>query len=264
MVFPACGGGRIKLRVQCDQPIELKASLYLDKLPSRLCPGTFAGERSWQLNVGSNEIGEMIPQSFDGQFCAWKFPPTPGVSLELCPRERAGFLCGRSGSPDYFEPMMEYEQTKDIHLYEPEQVQNGWGRPWGGPNQWCASPLDRTPWLELQWEQEVQVNEIRLYLDPDLTMELPSSRAKNWEASHLFAPRFGMPAQLVRDFSISAQGRDGQWTELCRVENNCQRMVKLKTETRRISRLRMDIRKTWGDKPPAVYEIRVYDRQDIL
>lgn len=255
LVFPACAGKRLHLEVSAERPTALCAVGSVAKLPNCLNPGQARQTITWELQAGVQTITVSVEQA--DRFIILSFPPTAGVELSTCARIRTGFLCGQTGSPDYFEPRAWYEEQTE--LYAPECTIHGEIRPWGGPNVWMPEPEDQSPWLELTWAQPVCVREIRLYLDSDLTIELPSSHARNWEQSHRFAARCGMPPQLIRDMVLTARRGDGQTVTLTALHEQHQRLIVLRLpEPVLLTRLRLESMRTWGDLPPAVYQIRVY------
>ncbi len=259
VTFPALADGLVRLQIHCQKPTVLRAACFLSELPNRRRPGKEAGQLVWSLAPGVLDIEGSVPKQSAGMFCTWVFEPAEGVSLGLCKQERTGFLCGRADSPSYQEPMLDYVTPSPETLYGPDQACGDYTRPWGGPNQWCAAPGDQRPWLELQWPAAVEVREIRLYLDPDLNMELPSSRAQHWEKSHFYEARTGMPPRLVRNLRLSVRQADGSYDMAAQVRENCQRMVVLRLpQPVRTDVIRLDMDDTWGGESPAVYGVRVY------
>ena len=98
-----------------------------------------------------------------------------------------------------------------------------------------------------------------LYLDPDLTMELASSCARHWEKSHLFAARQGMPVSLAKELALTAELETGESVQLAELHDQHQRLVTVPLpQEARIRALRVEIRETWGGRPPVIYGIRVY------
>lgn len=257
VTFPSKAGDTVSLLVQSQDDTVLTAQSYCSTLPNRLKPGTPMEDLSWPLHRGTQELKTALPHIADNTFCTWVFPPTPGVSVIVCQSGRTGFLCGTNDSSQYKEPMLTCQRS--VPLYGPEQVVNGYARPWDGVNQWRASPNDREPWLALEWDQAQVIREVRLYLDPDLSMELVSSRAPRWQESHHFTARYGMPDMLVRDLCIQAQMPDGNWKTVCTSENNRRRMIVLPfPQPVHTSKLRICFVRMWGAQPPAVFEIRIY------
>ena len=254
VTFPALPGRRIQIEVHAEQATTLRARCALAKLPNRLNIGAETTERQWALQPGLQMLEAEIAD--EAQFCLWSFEANPSVSLAICERARIGFLCGQTGEPEVYEPRAWYP---DAALYGAEQLISGESRPWGGANAWIAAPEDAAPWAELRWDAPVSAHEMRLYLDPDLTMELPSSRARHWEKSHLFAARQEMPAGLAKELVITAEMETGETVKLAELHDQHQRLVTVPLpQEARIRALRAEFRETWGGMPPAAYAIRVY------
>ena len=95
---------------------------------------------------------------------------------------------------------------------------DGCSRVWRQPHLWCSAP-EAAPWLELRWDTPRTFDTILLYLDPELSMEIPSSRTDHWEDHHKFAARKGMPPQLMRDVSVQALTENG-WQTVARCTGN--------------------------------------------
>ena len=254
VAFPAVPGRRIQIEIHAERATTLRARCGSAKLPNRLNIGTQTTQRQWELQQGIQMIEAEITE--DNTFCIWEFEPAPGVELAICDQIRTGFLCGRSGLPELYEPRAWYQ---DAALYGAEQLASGENRPWGGANAWIAAPEDAEPWVQMQWKAAVEVREIRLYFDPDLTMELPSSHTSHWEKSHFFAARQGMPPQLVKELALTVELENGETVKLTELHDMHQRLIIVKLpQTLSLYALRVELRETWGGRPPVIYGIRVY------
>ena len=254
LVFPALAGKTLSFEVHSAQTVRLTAECFHAKLPNCYCTALGGKTFHWDLIPGWQAL--TVPVREEDVFLQLRFSPAPGVCLGLCQRERVGFLCGQTGSPFRFEPRAWYEE---VPLYAPAAILSAGSRPWGRPQAWIAAPEDLTPSLTLRWDSPVPVQEIRFFFDPDLAMELPSSHARHWEKSHLFAPRHGMPPQLVKDFALLGLLPDGTWKTLSAQKDQHQRLAVIPLEQAQAFRaLRLDIRDTWGNLPPVLYKISVY------
>ena len=255
LCFPAMHGRRLQIEVHAERPTTLRARCAGAKLPNRLNLGAETTQRKWELRQGIQMIETEITE--ENTFCIWEFEPAPGVALVACDRVRTGFLCGQNGLPELYEPRAWY--SAEPAIYEGKHLISGENRPWGQPNAWLAAPEDAEPWAELQWQTAVEAREIRLYLDPDLTMELPSSRARHWEKSHLFAARTGMPPQLIKELALTAELETGETVKLAELHDQHQRLISVQLpQAVRIRALRVTVRQTWGGLPPVLYKISVY------
>ena len=255
ITFPAVRGKRIQIEVRVERATTLRARCVLTKLPNRLHIGAETTERQWALRPGLQMIEAEVAD--EAQFCLWSFKANPLVSLAVCERTRVGFLCGQTGEPELYEPRAWY--SAEPAIYEGKHLISGENRPWGEPNAWIAAPEDEDPWAELRWDTPVEAREVRLYLDPDLTMELASSRARHWEKSHLFAARQGMPTGLAKELVLTAELETGETVKLAELHDQHQRLITVPlSQGARIRALRVELRETWGGMPPVIYGIRVY------
>lgn len=257
VTFPGVESEQVILEITAQSDSVLRGAWYLSDLPNRLCLGNIMGNDQWMVPAGQSIIKMKVPEGGGGKFCTLEFDAAPGVSILTHAGKREGFLCGRKDLPVYSDPMLYY--SEDMGFYHPERVVELPDRPWGAPNQWRAAANDPAPWLELRWDREREISTIHLFLDPSLNEELPSSRAKYWQDSHHFAPRMGMPGQLVRSAKLQIPDEKGGWKTVAQFDRNCQRLVKLDLPERvRASVLRLLIDETWGASP-AVYGLRVYE-----
>ncbi len=258
-VFPGVAGGQAVLTLRSEAAARLTGALQSAMLPNRFLAGREEGRFAWDLKPGEQQVEFTVPEDCGGRFCVLRFDGAPGVSLVLTEEGRTGFLCGHERRPEYAFPAIQYRPGAAETLYHPRQVLSGCSRPWGQPNQWCAAPNDCDPWLRLEWPAPVAIRELRLYLDPDLTMELPSSRAQHWEESHHYAPRAGMPPRLAKAVQAETLGGDGAWRTVWSAGENHQRLVVIRfpapVET---AALRLRFPETWGGWSPAVYEVRAH------
>lgn len=257
IAFPGIGGNTLRIKVHSDAALQLVAHCYSAMLPNKLNPGNEDKTICWDLKPGYQTITTVIPDRWDKKFCLLVFDPIPGISLMTTCRKRIGFVSGYIDSPAISEPVAEYEQP--VNLYAPEQVISPENRPWGTPNTWLAADGDQNAWIKLEWNQAQTINEIRLYLDPDLAMELPSSKTKNWAESHLLSVRQSMPPQLLKSFCIQAQLETGEIMTVCSVKENYKRLVEIRLkEPQKIRSICLKINDVWGKSIPSVYAIRVW------
>lgn len=254
VIYPGVAGKTAILKVFAQEDTQLKGACHVSLLPNRLCPGPSVGERTWELKAGKNYL-KLEAAVTDG-FVVFEFESNEQVQIALDREERVGFLCGSKDKPDYCTPRLSY--LEDCGLYDPQCVVQQPDRPWGKPNQWRAAQEDTQPWVELHWEEVQKIQQIRLYLDPSLNEELPSSRAKFWQESHHFVPRKGMPQHLIRRAALQILDKAGNWETIAAFRNNFQRQVCITLpEAVNTQAIRLAIEETWGDTP-AIYQIRIF------
>lgn len=257
VVFPGAAEQRVAMEVVAQRQSTLRGEWFVANLPNRLCPGESVGKEQWTIPEGRSLFTLTTPKECDGKFCTLAFEETEGVAIVLSDKKREGFLCGRSDSAEYHDPMLFY--AKDMGFYHPQRVVEPADRPWGAPNQWRAAQEDGSPWLELHWDAPKVISQIHLFLDPALNEELPSSRAKHWQESHHFVPREQMPGQLIRDAKIRIPDGQEGWISVAQFHENYERLVKISLpEPVETSILRLEIDRTWGGAA-AVYSLRVYE-----
>lgn len=246
------------LEMQAHQETELSATLYTSTLPHRAYDGTVLSEHRWIIPEGRSVIRLPV---IDGCFCTLKFAENTDAEICTMEKQRAGFLCGKKDSAVYQEPRLWYNAAESQTLYAAQNVCGGEHRIWNAPNLWQSAPDDLCPVLTLRWEKSVGIREIRLYLDPDLLMELPSSRTAHIEASHVYAPRTGMPAHLIRSMIVTAIDEQEAPLAVWNIEENIQRLLVLQLdEPQKISKLTMSIRSTWGAAAARIFRIAAYEQ----
>lgn len=84
-----------------------------------------------------------------------------------------------------------------------------------------------------------------LLFDPELSIELTSSRCETWDPHHHYAARPGMPAQLARDYRLIARGPGGERT-VAEVSENVQRRRFHRFEPMACTELEVRITATYG------------------
>lgn len=246
-------GAVIEIRNDEETDTELELKYYVSDLPSRLRPGKLEGGNKITLAPGEQKVMLSLPQK-ERKFCTVVFGANEKVGIRTNRRRNPGILLGREDSSRYYDPCLWW---KPVGLYAAENVINGYARPYQGTNIWC-SKLEENPWLLLEWEQPVSFREVRLFLEPEFSMEIPSSCAGHWDESHKFTLRSTMPPQLARELSVDAYCGE-QWVEISRVCDNWNRLLVLDFErTVTAKKLRINFRRSWGDARAQLYQISIY------
>lgn len=253
VTFPGADG-TAQLTVVLHRPQTLCGRLHTAPLPNFLCPGTPVQTCRWELPAGTHTL-PLAVQS--GAFYTLVLDAAPGAEIPLCTPLRTGFVCGKQGLPVCGEPALTYGKLPA--LYGADALVNGYTRPWCGPNQWCAAPDDPAPCLTLTWSQPQTLQELRLYLDPELCAERPSSYAPHWQASHKLALYPRMPAQLARDLTVEFSADGHCWEPVSTLRENRKRLVTVPLPAGQPLRaLRVRFLRTWGPRPVAVYAAQAY------
>lgn len=139
--------------------------------------------------------------------------------------------------------------------YEAAQVLSGIARTEedGETNLWC-SRQEQHPWLKLSWPSPVEMRQVRLTLDPDLSEERCISVSK----AFLEKEPIGVAETLVKDYSVTALLRGAPvWST--RIQDNHQRLNVINLpEKVSADELLVTIFSTNGCPDARIFELRVY------
>ncbi len=255
LTLPKAEGSSVVIEIQNDgeTDTELEMEYYVSDLPSRLRPGKLEAENKITLVSGVQKVMLSLPQK-ERKFCTVVFAANEKIGIRKNKRRNPGILLGRKDSSRYCDPCLWWQPEG---LYAAESVVNGYIRPYQGVNIWC-SEAEENPWLLLEWEQPVSFREIRLFFEPEFSMEIPSSCAGRWDESHKFTLRNTMPPQLARELSVEVYSRE-QWIEISRVCDNWNRLLVLDFDrTVTAEKLRINFKRSWGDSRAQLYQISIY------
>ncbi|MBN2580624.1 MAG: FAD-dependent oxidoreductase [Pirellulales bacterium] len=226
-------------------------ALYSRNVENLYCAGRNIS--TTHIALGSSRV--MATCAIVGQavgtaaFLARKFGLSPrGVYREKI-RELQEILldddCYLPGCPRGIPPLT---QSAELTASEgdPGLLRNGVDRPVDGvDNGWTAH---LGAWVQYAFERRCVVRELRFVFDSDLNRSDTTMLA--WYP--LSIEPLGVPATTIRTFRIEALGPEGDWKTVLRVENNYQRLVRLRTdiETRAI---RFVPEATWGSETAHVF-----------
>jgi len=134
--------------------------------------------------------------------------------------------------------------------YSAKQAVSGVSRPYRYTNLWRSDPNEPMPqWLELSWEQPVEIGHIRLSFAGQILRDYRSYR------------ELYRDPQCVKDANIEAF-LNGQWVLLHEIRGNYRRRVTVTLDNAvRTERLRITVLSTNGDPSAAVYEVRCYSER---
>ncbi len=132
--------------------------------------------------------------------------------------------------------------------YEPENVINGFNRPYQYTNMWRSDAASKgEQWLQLEWDNSRKIAQVELTFAGNLLREY-----------HAYEP-FYRDQQCVKDYTVSAWV-DEKWQELFTVTDNYQpHRVHAIAQPISSSKLRITIHSTHGDPSAAIYEVRCYE-----
>jgi hypothetical protein len=140
--------------------------------------------------------------------------------------------------------------TSESYIHAPDD------RSYPGAHRWMSDPAAGFPaWIELSWEEPVSIQEIQLIFDSEmhrlftLTQSAGNAERMNWGE---------IPPSLVKDYIVSAEGPDGDVQLFHEKESYQRRRRHTLNETRRISRLRVEVKSTHGLDHARIFEVRAY------
>lgn len=122
-----------------------------------------------------------------------------------------------------------------------------------GTHRWMSQPEDATPWLELAWEQPVNLARIVLILDTGMHRVLTLSMSKRDIANMIW----DLQPETLRDFRLLADTGTG-FAEIAKVQGNYQRRVQLDCAAQGVQRLRIEVDATNGLDHARIMAIRCY------
>jgi hypothetical protein len=140
---------------------------------------------------------------------------------------------------------------EDSRIFSPENVRNGFSRPYKGLNVWSSrkTNFDQPEWLELSWKNAVNVREIEFRFDSDLDRHLT--------AIWVSAPYTAEP-DLVKEYDLQLRIK-GSWRTALEVRNNyLRRRVHKLEQAQDVEAVRLNVKATHGIDRVHVYEMRVY------
>ena len=264
-IFSLAGGGMLVLPssgihteflMTADEDTEISCRFYASRLPSRLALGEEAGYQTIRLSAGENWIHFCGSERKDHVFLTAVFEPNDKVSFATCKEQLTGFLLGRKERPWYEYPCLRLSAEDSV--YAPEYVANGCSRPWRDSNVWISQKEER-PYIRLCWKVPVRVQEICIFFNPDLSRELNSSRAAQWDDHHMFEARTQMPPELVKEAVLYGVDPDGAQQMLAELKDNWRRCYHVRLERPvTVSELKFEIISTYGAERAEVFEINVF------
>ncbi|MBD2862363.1 FAD-dependent oxidoreductase [Paenibacillus oceani] len=121
-----------------------------------------------------------------------------------------------------------------------------------GTHRWMSDPSDPAPWLELRWEEPIDIHGITIVLDTGLHRYLTLSHQK----AHQNKMVWGHQPETIKQFRVLAE-INGEVREIVHVRDNYKRQLKFDIPMNRVSCLRIEVTGTNGINHARIVEIRV-------
>jgi hypothetical protein len=135
--------------------------------------------------------------------------------------------------------------TPTLDCFAPQQIVNGYTRPYIQPNAWVAAADDANPTLTLDWAAEKPIKSVTLFLDTDFDHPM--------ESSQMGHPEDVMPF-VVRDFSVFNEKNE----ILFDVKDNYQTIVTLNNGVKtNCSKLIIQLKKREMNVPVSIFQILI-------
>jgi hypothetical protein len=181
-------------------------------------------------------------------------PAADALALPTTRSQTTGFLAGLRWSADYQYPRI----RSDISgLYGPANLQDGMIRPYGTPRSWISG-AEKEPSVTLEWDEEIKPEKLKLYFNPDLCREIPSSVACSLDSHHFFTLRPGMPPELVKNYRVELR-RNGTWTCAGKIVGNWQYASVFQFPAGSSGdAVRVIFESTYGSPRAEVFEIEIF------
>jgi hypothetical protein len=120
-----------------------------------------------------------------------------------------------------------------------------------GTHRWMSEPADKEPWLELCWEQPVNLRRITLVLDTGLHRYLSLTQQDAFHARMVWGPQ----PETLKEFRLLAE-TNGQFREVVHIRDNYRRQLEIGTQLDEVSRIRLAVIATNGLDHARLVEIR--------
>lgn len=257
LVYPCVLDEPVHLWLTCESAATLTICFEETPLPSRRAPFS-DNAKMLQISLPQGRSRIALPTG-KNCFMRLRMEPNPQIVL-LGGTPLTGVIAGYEWEAELFHPLIELG-AKD--LYSPANVQDGYLRPWNGTHAWVSSGVKEAgETLTLCWHHPIRLSEAVLFFDPDLSMELSSSRASHWDSHHHYAARESMPPSLIKCYELIAHTAFGDKV-LATVENNVHRRNVHVFKAVECSGLTLRVLKTYGGDA-VVYAVLINPNDSCL
>jgi len=208
---------------------------------SAVVPAGYEGwvEFPFNISIEPHRLYRITISRCPGLF--WRMSkPLPGVC--------AGWKKPHWRRYRYEKPVYSMKIDPPSYPFTPENVINGYSRPYDWTNIWISDPNEPLPQsITLDFGEPVEFNTI--YLTFDTNLHIPYSS---------LPPLYRFP-ECVKDYTIKVGMNREELKEIVHVENNYMRRRVHNFRRVRARFLEVEVLKTNGDRSARIYEIRVYN-----
>ncbi|RMD73292.1 MAG: FAD-dependent oxidoreductase [Lentisphaerae bacterium] len=141
---------------------------------------------------------------------------------------------------------------------DPSQLLNGYNRPWNGQTNAWEFPCGAH--ITLNWDHEVEIEQLRIVFDSDLNRKDPGrGNRRMHNMRHYYSlddQPWAPPSTLVKAFRVEALDASGQWQTVLEEKNNYQRLYRARL-AQKTKALRIHMDESWGDELTRIFELSV-------
>ena len=264
----------LALLVNAEHDAELVLDVYGVSRPQNFVPDRLLARGSTTVPRGARQwIDVPVGLTLDTpSFVFVIIRAAPGLALHRSPEPLTGVLSythqlavtsGDANEGHNDQPLRVWN-PKPLHrapfclqlspasrVFAPENVINGYARPYGAPNVWLSARQedDPQPWLELRWTMPQRLRRVLITFNDDVNEDLINL--------HHHRTPFRVIPELVRDYELQAQ-RHGAWQTVASVRGHRARRAVHHLALDDVSVLRLTVLATNGSPHTEVFEIRAY------
>ena len=249
---PLPSGARIVLQLCLSDavPAEMRytISLYESGRPEVYKPVSRISETAITLKRGKQTVALTCPANSQGNVTL-SLPSCEGLSIGQASEPLPGVLgiWGENAlGENLFAPAI---QIQGADLYSISALTDGYTRPYDGMHLWACALKDSC--ITLSVEHPIAVGQCSIYLNNALYRSYNNLRPALDPLWHAY-----ISPVLLRDFTIYAQGPDGERTIY--VRENVQRCVRMDLGGMKITQLRLVPERTWGASYVSIHELALF------
>ena len=231
---------------------EIEITVYNNDVPHRKAFYNEVNKKTLKLCKGINRV-ELKQLMNDKSVDYLTLLISKNINVEIATSKEAyiGIIMGNNKSTKLFTPYLEILSYEE---YNEKNLVNGYNRPYKKSNAWISQEVPAT--LAFKFNDVEKVSKVELYFNPELSIDLLSSRIEVASEHHDIAFRNGVSETLVKSYDIYAK-IEGEKKLLKSISNNYQRYNKIEFETVETDEITVEFKETHGIKHVEVFEIKI-------
>lgn len=136
--------------------------------------------------------------------------------------------------------------TPEQQIYGPENINNGYTRPYGLPNIWLSEDKIENEYVIISLKEKALISEVIIYFDSDF-----NQRIDHWRRSYDVIP------EIVKDYDVYYK-KDNDYIKLQEIRGNYQRVNRIGFKQIETDEIKLIFKAANGASRVGIYEIRVY------